>query len=198
MPKVVDVAEKRREILAAAAATFARHGYRGTNLQRVAAAAAMGKSSIYHYFPTKEVLYGALADTVLRHEAELFERLVDSSGPPAERLAALIDAITSLFDEWTKLGPLLVDFLREPRGRRRVRDTFRRARAALARLIGEGQRAGDFRHGPPEALAAIVLGCLDGLFLQELVEPGSTTKTRVGRMLREIVDDALRAGSSPR
>jgi AcrR family transcriptional regulator len=152
----------------------------------------MGKSSIYHYFPTKEALYDALADTVLRHEAELFERLVESSSPPPERLAALLDAITGLFDEWTKLGPLLVDFLREPRGRRRVRDTFRTARAALARLVEEGQRTGDFRSGPSEALAAIVLGCLDGLFLQELVEPGSTAKARAGATLQEIMADALR------
>jgi hypothetical protein len=86
-----------------------------------------------------------------------------------------------------------VDFLREPQGRRRVRDTFRTARAALARLIEEGQRAGQFRSGPPEGLAAIVFGCLDGLFLQELVEPGSTTKARAGAALREIMADALRA-----
>jgi AcrR family transcriptional regulator len=194
MPKIVDVAKKREHILAAAAVTFARHGYHGTNLQRVAAAAGMGKSSIYHYFSTKEAVRTALADAILRHEAELFERVVASGGAPEERLAALLDAVTALFDEWTKAGPLLVDMFREPRGRRRVRETFATARAALARLIAEGQRKGSFRSGSAEALGAIVLGCLDGLFLQELIEPGSTRKARDGDVLRRVLSDALRGG----
>jgi AcrR family transcriptional regulator len=194
MPKIVAVAEKRKAILEAAAVTFARHGYHGTNLQRVAAAAGMGKSSLYHYFPTKEALFATLADELLRHEAALFASTATSAAPPAERLRRLLDAITGLLDEWTKAGPLLVDFLREPRGRRRVRENFRAARAALVRLVKDGQRAGLFRAGRPEALAAILLGCLDGLFLQEMVEPGCTRAAASGPLLREVVMAALRPG----
>ena len=192
MPKVVEVKKKRAEILAAAAVTFARYGYRNTNLQRVATEAGMGKSSLYHYFPAKEALFTALADDLLRHEADLFAALRAAPGSPAERLQALLDVITGLFGEWAKVGPLLVDLLREPRGRRRVRDTFRTARAALTRLIHEGQEMGLFRKGPPEALAAVVLGCMDGVFLQELVEPGCMRDTAIPGVLRETIAAALR------
>ncbi|MFI5395027.1 MAG: TetR/AcrR family transcriptional regulator [Candidatus Binatia bacterium] len=192
MPKIVDASKKRQGILAAAAAIFARHGYRGTNLQRVAAAAGMGKSSLYHYFPTKEALFNALADHLFRHEAELFDALAASPRPAAERLRTLVDAIAAMLDEWSKTGPLLLDFLREPRGRRRVRETFRTARAALARLIKDGQRAGQFRPEAAPALATIVLGCLDGLFLQEMVEPGATGAVANTTILREVLLAALR------
>lgn len=192
MPKIVEVAEKRKEILAAAAAVFARYGYRGTNLQRVATRAGMGKSSLYHYFPTKEALFAALADDLLRHEAELFESVATAAQPAAERLRALLDTLTGLFDEWAKAGPLLLDFLREPRGRRRVRQTFRAARAALARLVKDGQRAGCFRAGAPQAFSALLLGCLDGLLLQEMVEPNVTRAAASGTFLYDVLTAALR------
>jgi AcrR family transcriptional regulator len=191
MPKVVDVPARRREILAAAAVAFARHGYRGTSLQRVAAAMGVGKSSLYHYFPTKEALFAALADDTLRWEAELFDALVAADAPPGERLRGLLDAIVGMLDEWAAVGPLLVDLLREPRGRRRLRETFAAVRRALARLIRDGQRARVFRAGAPDALATVVLGCLDGLLLEELIEPGITRGT-VRRTARDMVLAALR------
>ena len=190
MPKIVKVEERRREILAAAAATLARHGYHGTNLQRVAESAGMGKSSLYHYFPTKEALFAALADAFLHHEADVFARSARDRGDARTQLRFLLEAMTSLFDEWARVGPLLLDFLQAPRGRDRVRDTFRAARGALARIIRAGQREGSFRSGSATALATTVLACLDGLFLQELVEPGCTRGARgdlhdsVARLLR--------------
>jgi AcrR family transcriptional regulator len=193
MPKVVDISARRRDILAAAASTFGRHGYRGTSLARVAEAMGVGKSSLYHYFPTKEALFAALADETLRREAELFDALTAAAGTPAARLRELLDVIVGMLDEWAAIGPLLVDFLREPRGRRRVRETFAQARAAVARLIREGQRAGAFRAGAPEALATVVLGCLDGLLLEELVEPGVANAT-VRSAAREMLLAALRGG----
>jgi hypothetical protein len=99
-----------------------------------------------------------------------------------------------LFDEWATVGPLLVDFLRAPRGRHRMRDTFRTARGALARIIRAGQREGSFRSGSPTALATTVLACLDGLFLQELVEPGCTRGARGD--LHDSVARVLRRGGA--
>ena len=194
MPKVVVVEEKRREILAAAAATFARYGYHGTNLQRVAACAGMGKSSLYHYFPTRDALFTALADGFLRHEATLFADASHAGDDARAQLRALLEAMVELFDSWTKVGPLLVDFLCTPHGRRRVRETFRTARGVLARIVRRGQREGVFRPGAPAALATMVLALLDGLFLQELMEPASTAGARAA--LHDAVARLLRRGSA--
>ena len=194
MPKVIDVREKRREILAAAAATFARHGYNGTNLQRVAAAAGMGKSSIYHYFPTRDALFDALLRDLLQREEAAFDELAASPGPPGERLEALMDAILDLIGEWLKAGPLLVECLRDPRGRRAVQQALRRIRTALATLIKDGQRSGDFRGGNADALATVVVGCFDGVLLQGLLEPGLTRQAGIARELRKLIRAGLGKG----
>lgn len=197
MPKIVDVATKRAEILAAAAATFARHGYRDTNLARVAAAARMGKSSLYHYFPTRKALFAALVEETLQQEVSLFESADAPDLPAPAQLDMLIDRVTGFFEEWSKAGPLLVDFLREPHGRKRMRETLDAARGAVAGLIREGQRTGHFRRGSPDALATVVIGAVDGVFLQEIVARGSAGGAPTYRALREMMAAALqREGSS--
>jgi AcrR family transcriptional regulator len=184
VPKIVDVRAKRSEILSAAAEVFARHGHRGTSLQRVAARAGMGKSSLYHYFPTREALLAALATEFLRHESQIFATIADGPGPAVDRLRRLIDAITGLLDGWKSVGPLLIDLLREPVGRRRMRETFRVARTALAKLVRDGQREGSFARANADGLAALLLACLDGLFLQEIVEAGSTRSVKLDLLQR--------------
>lgn len=191
MPKFVDVLEKRREILGAAVKVFSRHGYRGTSLQRVAGAAGMGKSSIYHYFPTRDALFSGLVHHLLEHEIELFTRALEDQGPPAERLRSLIDGVLGLFDEWAKAGPLVIDCLREQRGRRAVRRTFERVREIVAELIRHGQREGQFHAGDPAALATVLVGCLDGLLLQELIEPGVTGSHGVRKTLGQFLERAV-------
>lgn len=186
MPKIVEVAQKRREILAAAAATFAQSGYR-TSLDRVAARAGMGKSSLYHYFPTKQALFNALVDDLLRHEAGLFEAVLSAPGTPSERLQRLLDALAALFEAWRQAGPLVLDVLGTPRGRGRLQETLRAIRIALAELIRDGQQAGVFQEGPPEVLSTLVLAVMDGLLLQELLDPGVARSTAVETAMREAV-----------
>lgn len=193
MPKIVDPDEKRREILDAAIRTFAKHGMRGTSLARVAKAAGMGKSSLYHYFETREELFSALASEILRHEADLFRSLAAQEGTPRNRLRALVDGITALFADWASAGPILIDFLGEPKGKKRLARTLDAAREAIAAIVRDGQRTGEFRRGAPDAVATILLACIDGLFLQELVEPGSTESAARGRLLQDMLERGVLA-----
>ena len=56
----------RDKILDAAEALFARRGYAGVGMSEVAEAVGLGKSSLFHHFPTKAQLYAAVADRILR------------------------------------------------------------------------------------------------------------------------------------
>jgi AcrR family transcriptional regulator len=187
MPKIVDAPAKRAEILSAAARTFARHGYRETNLARVADAAGMGKSSLYHYFPTREALFAALVRDLMERETATFDEIISMPRPALERLRQLLDALASLLDGWADAGPLLLDCLRETAGRGALRRTFRKVRGSLAQLIRDGQREGAFAAGDPEALAAAMLACMDGPLLLELFEPGSGRSPAVRELLARAV-----------
>ena len=51
------------EIVEAAAALFAQHGYEGTSVQRIADAVGYSKTGLLHRFPSKEALLDAVAES---------------------------------------------------------------------------------------------------------------------------------------
>src|SRR5690606_2690417 len=73
--------DRRRALLETAAAEFAEAGYERASLNRIIRGQGMSKSSFYHYFDSKEALFGAVV-------ADIGGALVRAlAPPPPERLA---------------------------------------------------------------------------------------------------------------
>ncbi|GAA3395754.1 TetR/AcrR family transcriptional regulator [Cryptosporangium minutisporangium] len=95
VPERADAARNRRRVLDAAARLHAERGIAGLNMDDVAAAAGVGKGTVYRRFVDKAGLAGALLDDRGR---QLHERLLH--GPPPlgpgapgeERLVAFVAA----------------------------------------------------------------------------------------------------------
>jgi AcrR family transcriptional regulator len=66
--KRIPATERRLAVLRAAAGLFAQHGYAGTRLDDVAAAAGVTKPIVYRHFDSKKALYLAL---LAKHEQDL-------------------------------------------------------------------------------------------------------------------------------
>ena len=177
MPKLVDRVEQRREIRSAARRVFARHGIAGTGLTHVAEAAGMGRSSLYHYYPDKAALMRDLVREVMTEEESFFAALVGGEGTPIERAERLARGLAGMFEKWSAVARMLFDFrLRETRG---FRPFFRRIRNHLASLIAEGQRLGEMDPQlDPSLGAATLIGTVDGLLLQHLVDPSAFSDPR--------------------
>lgn len=94
-----DAARNRRAILDATAALFAEHGAAGVTMERVAAAAGVGKGTIFHRFGSRA---GLLQELVGERAFALREAVVHGppplgpGAPAAERLLAYFDAMTEL------------------------------------------------------------------------------------------------------
>jgi AcrR family transcriptional regulator len=90
-----DAARNRAAILAAAALLFAEHGAAAVSMDQVAAAAGVGKGTLFRRFGDKAGLAAALLD---EREAELQEAILRGPPPlgpgalPADRLAAFTSA----------------------------------------------------------------------------------------------------------
>jgi AcrR family transcriptional regulator len=86
------VTERRGEIAAAAARTFARDGYAAVGMRDVAEAVGIRGASLYHHFASKEEILFAICLTVTEEPNEQNLPLLDAPGTPTERLAALVRA----------------------------------------------------------------------------------------------------------
>jgi len=85
---------RRRALLEAALAVFARYGYQKTSMEEVARAAQVSRQGLYLHFSTKEALFQAAVEQALE----------DSSAAAALALSnaslALEQRLVRAFDEW--------------------------------------------------------------------------------------------------
>lgn len=120
-----DAARNRRKVLAAAQALFAERGVAAVTMDDVAAAAGVGKGTLYRRFGDKSGLATALLD---ERERALQARILsgppplgpDPTGatPPADRLAAFVTAYLDLLD--TTLDLVLMSQTSTPGARHRT------------------------------------------------------------------------------
>ncbi len=68
-------------ILSSAEFYFAKLGYEGTSLEKIALHAGTSKHNLLHYFPKKELLYRAVLDNVLEPWLNSMKHLKDSNSP---------------------------------------------------------------------------------------------------------------------
>ena len=123
------VAQRRALIVDAAGRLFGEHGYAGTRLDDVAAAAGVTKPVLYRHFDSKRALYLALLE---RHRDDLarFAGLIPAGGGVEERLRSVLDLWLDYVEEhsyaWRMLfrdtggGPEVEAFRREVHARARA------------------------------------------------------------------------------
>jgi AcrR family transcriptional regulator len=108
-PADPDLPERRRtEILDAAAALFAEHGYADADTQVLADALGVGKGTIYRYFPSKRELFLAVVDRVMRRLREEVDAAIAGVADPLERVATAIRAYLDFFAAHPQFVELLI------------------------------------------------------------------------------------------
>lgn len=150
MPVAEDRRERRHElrreqILAAAAAEFAEHGYDGATLERIGERIGLSKASLYHYVDSKQELLATLLGHVTTQIQEAAVRPVGT--PAVERLRAFVRAhvaAASTIPEGTVLAENLAALLaRAPASK--LEQVRRHHEEHLARILRDGAATGELR-----------------------------------------------------
>jgi len=196
-------------LLQAALRLFVSQGYRSTNLEQISGAAGLTKGAVYFYFGSKESVLIELLQRVRQIVVELALRAVEAAGgSPRDRLVSYVHYQANLGitarDEVLLLILMSLEFKeREGAVRDNILGLYESQRSFMASLIDEGQRNGDFRCDvPARELAAMILACNDGTFLEwfrrsdELAGPQLTRALR-GIMLHGVSGAVALAGESP-
>ncbi len=135
MPKIVDHDAHRTDLALRAAAYFSEHGYGGVSMRKVATHLGVSKSALYHYFPTKEALFLAATQEVMKTVAVP----QTSDATPEDRLSALAEAMAPTFGGEMAL---LFDYLRgkspeEIAGDEAMQLSLATHLNAIAEIVGE-------------------------------------------------------------
>ena len=189
-PRIVDKDERRKEILGAATRAFARKGYAATKIEDVAREAGVAKGTIYIYFGSRdEILLAAFE----KFEEELLAvvRAVVGTGEPAlGRLRSVVSVVLGSMEAEPELSRVVLDFLAagafgDGKGGIDFGRIYAEYRELVARLLEEAEEEGSVRAGLPEQTPAVIVGTIEGVLLQWIVDPEAVT---LGRMADPVLD----------
>ncbi len=137
------------EILAAALALFAQHGFAATRLEDVAHRAGVSKGTIYLYFPTKEALFRAVIRQGLVPNVAAMEALAAAhTGSAAALLTEIAARMLAITESDLAVIPRLV--LTESGNfpnlaRFYAEEVAGRGRSLIAGIFARGIERGEFR-----------------------------------------------------
>jgi AcrR family transcriptional regulator len=151
-------ASRQEEILDAAVRLFAEHGYAGTDTQLLADELGVGKGTLYRYFPSKEKLFLAAVDRLMRRFLDYVESRIGGIADPLEQISTGVRAYLTFIAE----NPEFVELLMQERARFKDRKKptyfeYREANAERWRAIYRGLiAAGRLRDIPVERIRDVM------------------------------------------
>ncbi|MGE3620795.1 MAG: AMP-binding protein [Acidimicrobiia bacterium] len=167
-PPAADSEATRRNILRAAEEMFSTLGYRGASIDRIAEAAKVAPSVIYHYAPSKAQLFAQ----VIHHVAEELSALHEAALAPVPtfrgQLERLLDLLIELYgadpDRISFLAARRYEIIRNPELPEVISPDWRMTEDLVARLVDAAAAAGELPAGVPvERVHARLRLILDGL-----------------------------------
>jgi len=186
MPKVLPeyLETRRKEILDAAAACFARRGFHLTTMQDICEESNLSPGAVYRYFRSKEEIIEAMCARGQTEDAELIRSTMAGGGT-----MDALDQLARLFLlnlENSEQCILSIELASEARRNPVVMESIRRSREGIRTPVSEfvrlAQQRGDFDASlDPEAVANVMSALYLGLLVQLQAEPELDTEayTRV-------------------
>jgi TetR/AcrR family acrAB operon transcriptional repressor len=190
----------RKQLMVAAIDGFARQGYQGTSIDRIAKEAGVTKGAVYCHFRDKEeLLLAAVKDRIDGFEQHFLRGLEPGQDP----VSALRRAADSCFFHATVSNhrrfiiTLMVEALdTHPRLSAEFRQMMRRFRSFLARAMRAGQEQGVFRADVvPERAASVLMGGIMGAEIEHYQDPEEVDLRRV---LDELIEQTIAWLAAPR
>lgn len=191
MSRTVNVAlreKKRQQIIDAASSLFSTRGFFATTVSEIAKEAGMSHAAVFTYFSSKEELLDAIIQGPLKEESSRLRKVLSQEGAPGRILELIVkEQIESHIRKGSYLRIVQI-VLSQPavfdKQSKAVFDYSSEIVTALARLIEQGQAAGELSPGDPEATAWSYFSYVNGL--------GMINHDADAELVREFVDRGCR------
>jgi TetR/AcrR family fatty acid metabolism transcriptional regulator len=178
MPKIVDKKEKREKILEAAISVFAKKGTVKTKISEIAEAAQIGKGTIYEYFRSKDEIFIAAFDYVIKKAEDFAASRLSPIKDPLLKLRTYLRVWKEIMQtELKDYMEIMLDFWAEGIRNKEhpitfsLKKTYDENRDMLQNILDECVAQEKIYPVNTFIVASIILGAMDGLMLQWIIDP---------------------------
>jgi AcrR family transcriptional regulator len=179
-PKLIDKEEKKGQILKAAMRVFARQGIVKSKMADIAKASGIGKGTIYEYFRSKEDIFAEAYKLFVLGTEEQLGKMLASDAEPEEKLRKLMtETLAGLLGDGGEFAGIMMAFWSEGVRNKDERiseiinleQIYAEYRQMIAALLEEGMHMGRFRRVDSFLTASVLIGAMDGILLQCIMDP---------------------------
>jgi TetR/AcrR family acrAB operon transcriptional repressor len=179
----------RDKILLAALTIFSRRGYSEASMDEIAREAGITKGALYWHFQDKQALYEAVVDLVLKRQMEAISKPLAGLSSLEEKVEAVVRATIDFYRSNQQVVEFYSNMLFEGKLltqmdlKKTMTEMYSSYRRELAGLLRES----DLPEGlTPEIAAALLVSCLDGIFIQWALDPEAVDLDRLGEGIKII------------
>lgn len=185
MPKVVDHAEYREELIWSCFATFADHGFSRSTMKLLAAGAGVTAGTLYHYFEDKMKLFESVVITVAEADLEALERVVARAKGTSAKLKEMGDYLDRNEVYLARQNRIWCEVLQmDDNYKLSLRDLYERYRSVLRSVFDDSEISSTAR----EHLTTLLASLTDGLIFHRQYDPGQSSFLQVFETFAEFVD----------
>lgn len=201
MPKIVDKEAKKMEILHAAMQVFAHKGVVKTKIIDIATTAGVGKGTIYEYFRSKEEIFTSAYNYFFQTIESMLQEALSKEDDPLKQLELIL--IISL-DAFRHIGEEFADIMMEfwAEGIRNknldildtinLKGVYSNYRKMIQKILKKGIEKGMFKPMDTKSTASVLIGTLDGIMLQWIMDRKAINLRKVSVVLLDSFIEGIR------
>ncbi len=183
-----DINEKRTRIMRSATDVFVQKGFCQATVEEIAAAAEVGKGTVYEYFDSKEDLFCSIFQEGHSYFMNVFRQKLEEESEPAEKLKNGVILWTQFVFAHRELAWLLFSARVNVEPFLMVEEHHQKFIKLLAELFQQGVASGDFRPCNAELMAYIFVGHCRAICNYIISHPETDLKMLAGDIIDLLLD----------
>ncbi|MFA5794452.1 MAG: TetR/AcrR family transcriptional regulator [Candidatus Brocadiia bacterium] len=179
---------RQADILDAAAEIFAKTGYHLTDVEVIADRLGVGKGTIYRYFPTKQKLFTAVMEQMMKKLAGQMASKIGSITNPIDKLKAVIRSHMEFFGNNIHLLEIFIHYRSEYKiqSKKIYLKHYARGFRGTEKLVQQCVDLGLIKKIPPRAIANLLTDIFYGILFTTFLGVSKKSFLEKGKYLEEV------------
>ncbi len=181
---------RRKEIIEGFFNVVAERGFAEATIRQVTKAAGVSKGILHHYFTDKEAMVLGVMEYVLTTYMEEFQKELSRHRTAIARMRFIFSWFFDLERFTLKFSRAWMEFWvlskTDPAISKALRGCYKVVKEAIADIIRDGIRSGEFRKVDPVVTANMILSCMEGATILWVVDTKATPMEAIAKHTGEL------------
>jgi len=193
---IENIARRKKQILKAAVAAFARTGLKGTSMDDIVHESGMSKGAIYWYYKSKDEIITELINFFFDpNEMTILDQML-STGSAIERIEKLVEYSAKEMNRMKPFRPVIQELyviaFRDAKIKKMAMKSFQASTDLIERIIEYGIKHKEFRRVDPHQISVALIEMMEGAAILWFID---ARNNNYGKQVRDgisLIIDAIK------